>query len=94
MFNLSIAIYYEPYCDEKAEYMEMLELIAQQKIQYDKSKNFNSLSIDVLNDVHLSSLPLLEKYAIYDGNYAEQIEIWSDYLLNLQKKLTLIKAGK
>ncbi len=72
----------------------MLKLIAEQKIIYDKHKNFNMLSIDILTDVHLRSLPLLEKYAIEDGNYAEQIEIWSDYLLNIQRKLLSMKEEK
>ena len=74
--------------------MEMLDLIAKQKIQYDKYKDFNILSSNILNDVHLRSLPLLEKYAIENENYAEQIEIWSDYLFNLHKKLLLIKEAK
>ena len=94
LYNLSIAIYYQPYSADKSEYMEMLNLIAKQKIIYDKHKDFNILSTNILNDVHFKSLPLLEKYAIEDGNYAEQIEIWSDYLLNLHKKLLLIQAEK
>ena len=85
LYNLSIAIHYQPYSDDKVEYMEMLDLIAKQKIQYDEYKDFNILSSNILNDVHLRSLPLLEKYAIENGNYAEQIEIWSDYLLNIKK---------
>ena len=85
LYNLSIAIHYQPYSDDKVEYMEMLDLIAKQKIQYDEYKDFNILSSNILNDVHLKSLPLLEKYAIENGNYAEQIEIWSDYLLNIKK---------
>ncbi len=87
LLNLSLAVYYQPYNEDKAEYLEMLELIAKQKIKFDEDKNFNVLSTDILNDVHLRSLPLLEKYAIEKENYAEQIEIWSDYLLNLDKKL-------
>ena len=50
--------------------MEMLDLIAKQKIQYDEYKDFNILSSNILNDVHLRSLPLPEKYAIENGNYA------------------------
>lgn len=49
-------------------------------------QELNQASVEVLNDVHLRSLPLLEKYAIEDRNYAEQIEIRSNYLLNLQKR--------
>ncbi len=94
LFNLSLAICYKPYNEEKSEYMEMLKLIANQKINYDKHKNINIISITILNDVHLRSLPLLEKYAIEDGNYAEQIEIWSDYLLNLNKKILLMNEEK
>ncbi len=94
LYNLSIAIYYQPYNDDKSEYIEMLDLIAKQKIKYDEYKDFNILSSNILNDVHLRSLPLLEKYAIEDGIYAEQIEIWSDYLFNLHKKLLLIKEEK
>ncbi len=74
--------------------MEMLKLIVEQKIEYDKSEYFNVLSIDILDDVHKRSLPLLEKYALKDGNYIEQIEICSDYLLNIHKKLELIKGEK
>lgn len=94
LLNFSISIFYFPYQDEKNEYMEMLKLIVEQKIEYDKSEDFNALSIDILDDVHKRSLPLLEKYAIKDGNYIEQIEIWSDYLLNIRKKLELIKEEK
>ena len=94
LYNLSIAIYYQPYNDDRSEYMEMLDLIAKQKIKYDEYKDFKILSLNILNDVHLRSLPLLEKYAIENGNYAEQIEIWSDYLFNLHKKLLLIKEEK
>lgn len=65
-----------------------------QKINYDKHKNINIIYITILNDVLLRSLPLLEKYAIEDGNYAEQIEIWSDYLLNLNKKILLMNEEK
>lgn len=94
LFNLSIAIYYQPYQSNHEEYKEMLNLIAEQKIKYDQSKDFDTLSINIIDDVHLRSLPLLEKYAIENGNYAEQIEIWSDYLLNVRKKLQLINEEK
>ena len=92
--NLSIAVYYPPYKDEQNEYAEMNKLIIEEKIKYDKAKDVHILSMEILEDVHLRSLPLLEKYAIEDGNYAEQIEVWSDCLLNLYKKLLLIEKEK
>ncbi len=91
LFHLVVATYYEPYKDDWVEYSEMLKLVVDQKIKYDTTENFAQLDLDVLEDVHLRSLPLLEKYAIEYGNYAEQIEVWSDALLNIQKKLFLIK---
>lgn len=95
LINLISSCYYKPYIKDHAEYKEMLKLTINQKLIFDYTEDFKKIDSNVLEDIHLKSLPLLEKYAIENGNYAEQVEIWSDNLLNIQKKLFILqKEGK
>lgn len=87
--SLSVATSFKPYKGSWKEFEEVLDIVKQWMIIYDKSKDLNSINTGEVEKIHDILYNLDSKYLACDGLYAEDAYEWI-----LQLKIILKKERK